>query len=185
MKPILTLLCLAAIAGCGEVQRPDIEAKAFDESEVLKYESSDPFVDLEVSPILPPTDLHPYWRDVIGEGKIIELYVDGVPRWKWDGTRWQEGGFSSPTRKHQWPLVDAIKDQRDSAKRERDTLAKQLGGIYRRLVELEKRAVICDAEGEKVEASNIRIGDTTTNPKSLQEIDREYRESQEPPHHEQ
>lgn len=159
MTRLITILCLAAIAGCGEVQRPDIEAKAFDESEILKYESSDPFVDLEVSSILPPTDLHPHWRDVIGEGKTIELYVDGVPRWKWDGTRWQEGGFSSPTRKHQWPLVDAIKDQRDVAESELALTRKQLAGIYRRLVELEKRAGIRDAEGEKVDAAESEDGE--------------------------
>lgn len=147
-KTIAFVLLAAAVvlAGCGETK--PTETTSGTAHELMPEDKA--FVDLEVSHMLPPTDLHPYWRDVIGEGKVIELYVDGEPKWTWDGTRWREGGVSSPTRKHQWPLVDAIKDQRDSAERERDTLSKQLGGIYRRLVELEKRAGIRDAEVNKI-----------------------------------
>lgn len=138
MKHLIAILCLAAIAGCGEPATPPRSVGDIEDVTIH------PLLDIEVE-----------------AGHTIEVTVDGLPRYRWDTDEGKWVASNMP------PVVTR----------------EQLAGIYRRLVELEKRAGIRDAEWEKVEASNILMGDTTTNPKSLQEIDREYRESQEPPHH--
>lgn len=78
MKPLITILCLAAIAGCVEVQRPDIEAKAFDESKVLKYESSDPLELSDLPVMLEPEVPIAVWNGV----EWLPLNVDAT-----DGSR--------------------------------------------------------------------------------------------------